>query len=70
MDCPLDVSDSSCQVRGVGTVIQRAAITDGHVLQGTAYAALEGTAGAARRPWCHYLARPGVVAGLHPAVRP
>lgn len=41
--------------------MQRAAITDGQVVQGSAYATLATADGSARRPWSHYLARPGVV---------
>jgi hypothetical protein len=51
-------------VRGIGTVIQRAAITDGHVLQGSAYVKLDQAARSARQPWSHYLARPGVVEAI------
>jgi hypothetical protein len=49
------------RTRGIGTVMQRAAITDGQVVQGSAYATLATADGSARRPWSHYLARPGVV---------
>ena len=61
VDCPLGAPPPARQVRGIGTVLQHAAITDGHVLQGTAYATLTPAAGSARRPWSHYLTRPGVV---------
>jgi len=61
VDCPLDAGGSGRQVRGIGTVIQRAAITDGHVLQGSAYATLAPAARSARQAWSHYLARPGVI---------
>ncbi|MFF5290525.1 SCO2521 family protein [Paractinoplanes globisporus] len=55
VDCPLGVP----QVRGIGTVMQRAAITDNEVVQGSAYAMIVPTEHTARRPWSHYLARPG-----------
>ncbi len=64
VDCALVPAGSSRQVRGVGTVLQRAAITGGHVLQGSAWATLEPGGGSTRRPWSHYLARPGVVEAL------
>ncbi|MEV6842213.1 SCO2521 family protein [Actinoplanes sp. NPDC051411] len=64
VDCPLDAGGSGRQVRGIGTVIQRAAITDGHVLQGSAYVTLAQAAQSARQPWSHYLARPGVVEAI------
>ncbi|XVU22191.1 SCO2521 family protein [Actinoplanes sp. CA-054009] len=59
VDCSLGAP--ARQVRGIGTVLQRAAITGGHVVQGTAWATVEPVAGSARRPWSHYLARPGVI---------
>lgn len=60
VDCFLPTSSGS-KVRGVGTVIHRAALTGGHVLQGTAVVHIvRGTAGR-RLPWPHYLARPGEV---------
>lgn len=59
VDCPLS-SRSRASVRGVGTVLTRAAVTDGHVLQGSAYARLRPGAGR-RLPWAHYLGHPGVV---------
>ncbi|MBU2669355.1 hypothetical protein KOI35_38170 [Actinoplanes bogorensis] len=61
VDCPLGVPAAARQVRGIGTVLQRAAITGGHVVQGTAWATLTPADGSARRPWSHYLARPGVI---------
>jgi hypothetical protein len=55
VDCPLGAR----QVRGIGTALQRAAITDNEVVQGSAYATIVPAAHTARRPWSHYLARPG-----------
>ncbi|MBM2623076.1 hypothetical protein JIG36_47010 [Actinoplanes sp. LDG1-06] len=61
VDCPLGAVASARQIRGIGTVLQRAAITGGHIVQGTAWATLTPAAGSARQPWSHYLARPGVI---------
>jgi hypothetical protein len=61
VDCLLGPAGSGRQVRGIGTVIQRAAIIDGHVLQGSAYVTLAQAERSTRQPWSHYLARPGVV---------
>jgi hypothetical protein len=61
VDCPLVPEGSGRSVRGIGTVIQRAAITDGHLLQGSAYATIDKAAGGTRQPWSHYLTQPGVV---------
>ncbi|MEU8818420.1 SCO2521 family protein [Actinoplanes sp. NPDC048796] len=61
VDCPLGVPAPARQVRGIGTVLQGAAITGGHVVQGTAWATLVPVTGSARQPWSHYLARPGVI---------
>ncbi len=63
VDCRLATS-SGARVRGIGTVVSRAAITGGHVLQGSTYAQVV-TSGANRRlPWSHYLSRPGVIETL------
>ncbi|HWS38444.1 MAG TPA: SCO2521 family protein [Actinoplanes sp.] len=62
VDCSLGTPAPARQVRGIGTVLQRAAITGGHVVQGTAWTTVTpatGTGG--RRPWSHYLARLGVI---------
>ncbi|GAA1397373.1 SCO2521 family protein [Catellatospora coxensis] len=48
-------------VRAVGTVTSRAVLTGGHVLQGSAYARVVVDAERRRKPWSHYLARPGVL---------
>ncbi|MET3422197.1 hypothetical protein BJ973_001409 [Actinoplanes tereljensis] len=61
VDCPLGLPGPTRQVRGIGTVWQRAAIVDGHVVQGSAYATVVRAEGSNRRPWSHYLSRPGVV---------
>ncbi|SNY49044.1 SCO2521 family protein [Paractinoplanes atraurantiacus] len=62
VDCLLGVP--ARQVRGIGTVMQRAAIIGGHVVQGTAWAMVEPVVSSARRPWSHYLARPGVIEAI------
>jgi hypothetical protein len=59
VDCPLS-SQSRASVRGVGTVLTRAAVTEGHVLQGSAYTRIRPGAGR-RLPWAHYLGHPGLV---------
>jgi hypothetical protein len=63
VDCGLGGATTR-QVRGVGTALQRAAITGGHVVQGSAAATLVRADGSARRPWSHYLTRPGVIETL------
>ena len=55
VDCPLGARE----VRGIGTALQRAAITGNEVVQGSAYATIVPSGHTARRPWSHYLARPG-----------
>jgi hypothetical protein len=61
VDCALGVPAPARQVRGIGTAVQRAAITDGHVVQGSAHATIVAGAYSSRQPWSHYLARPGVI---------
>ncbi|WP_305784762.1 SCO2521 family protein [Symbioplanes lichenis] len=61
IDCPLIPAGTNRQVRGIGTVLQRTAVTGGHVIQGSAHATIEPAPGTAREPWSYYLARPGVV---------
>lgn len=58
VDCRLPTL-SGAKARGVGTVISRAAITGGHVLQVPAVARVVRDGTGRRRPWSHYLARPG-----------
>ncbi|GAB3649789.1 SCO2521 family protein [Glycomyces tarimensis] len=48
-------------VRSVGTVCSRAVLTGGHLLQGSAWAAVEPQDRPRRMPWSYYLARPGTV---------
>ncbi|GAB2603966.1 hypothetical protein Aab01nite_47570 [Paractinoplanes abujensis] len=64
VDCPLGGVSSARQVRGIGTVLQRAAVVGGHIVQGTAWAAVLPAESSARQPWSHYLARPGVIEAM------
>jgi hypothetical protein len=61
VDCPLGAPAPARQVRGIGTAVRRAAITDGHVVQGSAHTTVVSGGHGSRRPWSHYLARPGVI---------
>jgi hypothetical protein len=61
VDCPLGLPGPARRVRGIGTAWQRAAIVDGHVVQGSAYATIDRADGSSRRPWSHYLSRPGII---------
>jgi hypothetical protein len=63
IDCRL-VAGSGARHRGIGTVVTRAAITGGHVLQGSAYTRLINSDTDRRMSWPHYLTRPGVVETL------
>ncbi|MFI5884354.1 SCO2521 family protein [Streptomyces sp. NPDC051554] len=60
VDCRLPTSNGA-KVRAVGTVAARAALTEGRVLQSTAYFSAPAAGPDVRRPWGHYLVRPGVV---------
>jgi hypothetical protein len=61
VDCRLAAGSGARTVRGVGTVVSRAAVTGGHVLQGSTFARVARSEAARRLPWSHYLSRPGVV---------
>jgi hypothetical protein len=63
VDCRLATS-SGARVRGIGTAVSRAAITGGHVLQGSTYAQVMKSDADRRLPWSHYLSRPGVIETL------
>jgi hypothetical protein len=63
VDCQLATA-SGARVRGVGTVLHRASVTGGHVLQGSAVARLAKGEAGRRLPWQHYLAQPGQVETL------
>jgi hypothetical protein len=64
VDCGIGAAGAVRRVRGVGTALQRAAITGGHVVQGSAVTTLVRAEGSARQPWSHYLTRPGVIETL------
>jgi len=63
VDCPL-ATFSGAKTRGVGSVVSRACITGGHVLQGSTFVRVDRDDDGRRRPWSHYLARPGVLETL------
>ena len=66
VDCPLP-SDTGTRVRAVGTVLTRAMLVEGRVLQSSAFFSLADTGTDRRQPWGHYLVRPGL---LVPVGRP
>ncbi|MFD5630461.1 SCO2521 family protein [Streptomyces sp. NPDC127072] len=63
VDCLLPTSNGA-KVRAVGTVTARAALTEGRLLQANAYFRAPASGPDERRPWGHYLVRPGVVEPL------
>ncbi|MDH6227057.1 MULTISPECIES: SCO2521 family protein [Streptomyces] len=60
VDCPLP-SASGAKVRAVGTVAVRGTLTEGRVLQTSARLGLAARGPDHRRPWGHYLVRPGTL---------
>lgn len=60
VDCPLP-SANGARVRAVGTVVARATLTEGRILQASAHFRVPATGPAQRRPWGHYLVRPGML---------
>jgi len=60
VDCRLPTSNGA-KVRVVGTVTTRAALTEGRVLQTSAYFGAPAAGPGLRRPWGDYLMRPGFV---------
>lgn len=54
-----DADGDNGSVRVVGTVSSRAVLTGGHLLQGSAWTAIEPQDRPRRMPWSYYLARPG-----------
>jgi hypothetical protein len=60
IDCTLTAA-SGARTRAVGTVAARATITGGRIAQGSAHARLVESDVDYRRPWSHFLGRPGVV---------
>ncbi|MFC3990347.1 SCO2521 family protein [Actinoplanes siamensis] len=63
VDCRI-LARSGAKVRGVGTLMGRACLTGGRVLQSSAVARIDPVGGGYRRAWSHYLARLGVVEAL------
>jgi hypothetical protein len=63
VDCRI-TARSGAKVRGVGTLMGRASLTGGRVLQSSAVAHVDPNTGGYRRAWSHYLARLGVVEAL------
>ncbi|MGW4464614.1 SCO2521 family protein [Micromonospora sp. NBC_01796] len=60
VDCRLPTASGS-RSRGVGTVVSHAAVTGGHVLQGSTHTRIDRAAANRRLVWSHYLSRPGQV---------
>ena len=60
IDCRLPAGSGS-RSRGVGTVVSHAAVTGGHVLQGSVHTRVDRAAANRRLIWSHYLSRPGRV---------
>ncbi|MBW8703576.1 hypothetical protein MBT84_28675 [Streptomyces sp. MBT84] len=60
VDCRLPTANGA-KVRAVGTVASRAALTEGRVLQASAWFSVPSAGPDTRRPWGHYLVRPGLV---------
>ncbi|MGW1541358.1 SCO2521 family protein [Streptomyces sp. NPDC002309] len=58
VDCRLPTAKGA-RTRAVGTVTARAALTEGRVLQSTAYFSAPAAGPDRRRPWGYYLVRPG-----------
>ncbi|WP_018637099.1 SCO2521 family protein [Parafrankia elaeagni] len=58
--CPLPTG-SGTRADGVGTVLARASVTGGIILQASAWARLVRAAGERRLPWSHYLTNPGTI---------
>jgi hypothetical protein len=66
VDCLLPTT-TGARTRGVGTVLTRATITGGLVLQGSAFTRFVPGEDGRRQPWYHYLARPGIIETLSKA---
>lgn len=60
VDCRLPTA-SGARIHAVGTVTARAVLTQGRMLQATAFFQAPASGPDRRRPWGHYLARPAVV---------
>lgn len=60
VDCPINAGAVTAS-RAIGTVASQAVLTDGHVLQASAFVAVRRADVDRRLPWSHYLSRPGTV---------
>lgn len=60
VDCQLP-TNYGAKVRGIGTVISRAMITEGRVLQGSAFTRIRQGRAGRRLSWSYYLSKPGEV---------
>lgn len=60
IDCDLPTG-SGAGVAGIGTVVSRASLTGGHVLQGSSFVRVVTGGRGDRRPWPYYLERPGII---------
>lgn len=60
VDCRLPTA-TGARIRAVGTVTARAALTEGRVLQSTAYFCAAPCGPDRRQPWGYYLVRPGIL---------
>ncbi|MFF4654669.1 SCO2521 family protein [Streptomyces sp. NPDC001381] len=63
VDCRLPTA-TGARSRAVGTVTARAALTEGRVLQSTAYFCAPASGPDRRQPWGYYLVRPGCLVPL------
>ncbi|MFI0962009.1 SCO2521 family protein [Streptomyces sp. NPDC021080] len=63
VDCRLP-TDNDAKVRAIGTVAARAVLTEGRILQATAYFSAPAAGLDQRQPWGYYLVRPGVLVPL------
>jgi hypothetical protein len=66
VDCQLPTT-SGAKVRAVGTVVSYAAVTGGHILQGSAFTTIRRGGVDRRLPWSHYLAQAGYLETLNRA---
>src|SRR5262249_592847 len=60
VDCRL-ATRTGRKMRGIGTVVTHASVTGCRVLQGSTHTELAAAGSEHRKPWSHYLSRPGVV---------
>ncbi|MFI1508941.1 SCO2521 family protein [Streptomyces sp. NPDC020597] len=65
VDCRLPTA-TGVRSRAVGTVAARAALTEGRILQSTAYFCAPAAGPDRRRPWGYYLVRPGWLVPVGP----